>query len=59
MEVFPSTGGVQVFVNERNEVAITQDDVFGGESSIVTIPLVHVDLFIKAVREAQRNAMEG
>ncbi len=56
MIVFPTTEQVEVFVNQRGDVSIQQDDFMSGDAVTICIPLEHVSALIRAIRQAKKEA---
>ena len=58
MHVFPSTDGLEVFVNEGGSITMKQVDASRMDEAIIIIPLQHVTATCKALRQAAKEARE-
>ena len=55
MKLFESVGGIEVYVNEMDQIVIKQDDVYGDEPDYVFIPRI----FLQVVIDALQAEVEG
>ena len=52
IEVFPTTGGIEVGLNEFGELVIRQEDITGHAANVVFVPAELIDLFLGALAKA-------
>jgi hypothetical protein len=58
IEVFPTTQGVTVYVNELDEISITQEGYGGGDNVSVSIPIQYVDALCRALKTTVKEFKE-
>ena len=46
-----------VFVNQNGSISVMQIDAYGGESSVVAIPVMYAGAVCRAIRAAAKEAM--
>ena len=59
MHVFPTTEGLEIFLNENGTITLKQEDPSSGQDALVIIPVLHVTAVIKALRQIAKEAREA
>lgn len=57
MRVFGNACAVDVAVIDGSEIKIEQEDQYGGDPSVLVIPVDRIDDLVAALRQVQRDAM--
>lgn len=55
MEVFPATEALEVYLNERGDVVLKQEDALGNDDRYVYIPIIHLSAAIRAMRQVAKE----
>lgn len=57
MRVFGNACAVDVSVIDGSEIKIEQEDQYGGDPSIIVIPVDRINDLVAALRQAKRDVM--
>jgi len=59
MKIFPTTEGVEVFLNEEGSITISQESSMGEDASLVAIPLCHINALCRALKGLAKEARDS